>query len=80
MVGAFNNWNTIQLTNKNSFPNDFDDIHNVFLDGIRENMVSLVQEVKYGDINASYLTIIGYLIAQCVSDDFALQQDTTLYG
>ena len=49
----FNNWNIIQFTNKTTSSEDFDSLHKVVLDYISDNMDSLVQLGKYGDINAA---------------------------
>ena len=50
---SFNNWNTIQFTNKTTQSEDFDAVHKQVIDGISGNMASLVQLGKYGAINAS---------------------------
>ena len=39
---------------------DFDAVHKVLLDGISENMASLVQLGKYGTISAADPTTMGY--------------------
>ena len=39
---------------------DFDEVHNLVLDGISENMSSLLQVGKYGAIDAVYPTTMGY--------------------
>ena len=36
----------------------------VVLDGIRKNIYSLVQSGKYGAINKTYTTIMGYCMAK----------------
>ena len=43
VLGAFNNWNIIQLSSKSTSSDKFDEIHQVFLDGISDNMASLVE-------------------------------------
>ena len=52
-VGSFNNWNTIQLSHKSTPHDKFDEIHELVLDGIGDNMDSLVQYGKYGTINST---------------------------
>ena len=54
VLGAFNNWNIIQLSSKSTSSDTFDEIHQVVLDGIRDHMASLVESVKYGAINIAY--------------------------
>ena len=50
----------IQLS-QNSTPSDaFDEIHQVVLDGIRDNMASLVESVNYGAINTTDTTTNGF--------------------
>ena len=43
VLGSFDNWNIIQFTNKTTSIEDFDAVHKVVIDGISENMASLVQ-------------------------------------
>ena len=38
VLGAFNNWNIIELSSKSTSSNTFDEIHQVVLDGISDNM------------------------------------------
>ena len=38
VLGAFNNWNIIQLSSKSTSSDVFDEIHQIFLDGISDNM------------------------------------------
>ena len=42
MLGYFNTWNIIQFTNKTTSSEDFDSLNKVVLDGISENMASLL--------------------------------------
>ena len=53
VLGAFNNWNIIELSSKSTSSETFDAIHQVVLDGISENMASLVKSGKYGAINTT---------------------------
>ena len=50
----YNNFNIIHLTQKSIPSEAFDEIHQVVIDGISENMASLVQSGIYGDINIDY--------------------------
>ena len=51
-----NNWNIINFTNIIKSSEDFDEVHQVVLDGISDTMYSLVQIGKHGDINAEDTT------------------------
>ena len=51
VLGSFNNWNIIELSSKSTSSDTFDEIHQVVLDGICDNMVSLVESGKYRSIN-----------------------------
>ena len=51
VLGSFNNWNIIQLSQKSTPSDSFDEIHHVVLDGISDNMASFVEPGKYGDNN-----------------------------
>ena len=44
---TFNNWNIIQLSQKSTPSEAFDEIHQVVIDGISDNMASLFKSVKY---------------------------------
>ena len=64
----FNNQNIIQFNNKPTRSQDFDDIHKVFLGGISESG-------KYGSINASDTTTMGYYIVKYGYEIFTLKED-----
>ena len=53
VLGSFNNWNIIQLSQKSTPYDAFDEINQVVLDGISDNMASLVESVKYSTINTT---------------------------
>ena len=53
VLGAFNNWNIIQLSSKSKSSDTFDVIHHIVLDGISDNMTSLFESGKYGAINTT---------------------------
>ena len=53
VLGSFNNWNIIQLSQKSTPSDTFDEIHQVVLDGISDNMASLVESGKYGFRNTT---------------------------
>ena len=56
VMGSYNNWNIIELTPKSTYFEAFDEIYQVVLDGISENMASLVQSGMYGTINTDDTT------------------------
>ena len=80
MLGSLNNWNIIQLTNKTTSSEDFDGVHKVVLDGIRDNMTSIVQLGKYGAINAADPTTMGHYGINYLSGPYTLQEDQTTDG
>ena len=51
VLGPYKNWTIINLTPKSIPSEEFDEIHQVVLDGISENMASLFQSGMYGAIN-----------------------------
>ena len=51
MLVYLKNWNIIKCTNNGTSGEDFDDIHNIELDGISNNMDYLSQIGKYGGVN-----------------------------
>ena len=77
MLFTFNNCNIIQLTNKNTSNEDFDNIHKVFLDDISDNMTSLTNTGKYGAINKAYPTTMIYYVVKYMDEYFTLQEDIT---
>ena len=42
VLGSFNNWNIIELSQNSTSSDTFDEIHQAVLDGISYNMASLV--------------------------------------
>ena len=53
VLGSFNNWNIIELSHKSTSSDTFDKVHQVVIDGISDNMASLVESGKYGEINTT---------------------------
>ena len=49
-LGSFNNWNMIELSQKSTPSETFDEIHQVVLDGISDNVALLVELGKHGAI------------------------------
>ena len=48
VLGAFNNWNIIQLSHKTTSGEEIDKINQVLLDGISDNIDGLSKTRKYG--------------------------------
>ena len=66
MLGSFNYWNIIRLTNKTTCIEEIDEVHKLFMDGISVNMASLLQTGKYGDTNDTDPTKLWYYIVRYV--------------
>ena len=75
--GSFKNWNIITLSHKSITSEDFEEMHQVVLGGISNNMALLVQYGKYGAMNTTYTTTIGYYLTKLVLEYYTLQEDTT---
>ena len=77
-IAVFNNWNIIQLSH-NSTPYDvFDEFHQVLLDGISDNMASLVQSGKYDAINTTVTETNIFYVIMFKSEAYKLQYNTTI--
>ena len=64
VLGSYNNCNIIELTPKSTPFEAFDEIHKVVIDGISENMASLVQSGIYCAININETTTNGFYVIQ----------------
>ena len=73
MLGSFGKYNIIQFTNKTTSSEESDDIHNVVIGFLSDNVLSLVQTGRYGAINKTFPTIIGYYVVKYMSVSFTLQ-------
>ena len=80
VLGSFNNWNIIQFNNKRTPIEYFDALHKVFLDGISDNIASLLQLDQYDATNESYPTTMGYYVIKYLSEPYKLQENRTIYG
>ena len=60
VLGYFNNWNIMTLSYKATTSKDFEEIYQVVLDGISDNMASLVHSGKYVTMNTIDTSTIGY--------------------
>ena len=63
VLGSFNNWNIIQLSQKSTPSNTFFEIHQVGTDGISDNMALVVESGKYGDINTTDTKKLDFLLS-----------------
>ena len=79
VLGSYNNWNFIELTPKSTPSEVFDYIHKVVLDGISENMASLVQSSFYGYINTDDTKTNVFYVIQFLSEAYRLQNNTTIH-
>ena len=80
VIGPYKNWYIIELTPKSITSEAFDEIHQVVLDGISENMASLVQLCIYGTIDTDDITTNGLYVIQFLSDAYTLKNNTTING
>ena len=53
VLGSFTNCNIIELSQKSTSYDTFDEIHQVVLDGISDNIASLVESGIYRSINTT---------------------------
>ena len=58
----------------------FDEIRQVVLDGISDNMASLLESGKYGAINATDTSTNGFYVIMFASGAYTLQENTTIDG
>ena len=80
VLGSYNSWNIIELKPKSTPFEAFDEIHKVALDGISENMTSLVQPVMYGAINTDDTTQSRLYFIKFLPEAYTLQNNTIIYG
>ena len=80
VLGAFNNWNIIEFSSKSTSSETFYAIHQVVLDGISDNMASLVESGKYGAINKTDTSTNGFYVIMFTSGEYKLQENTTIDG
>ena len=57
-----------------------DEINQVFLNGINDNMASLVQSGMYGVINTYYTTTNGFYVIQFLAEAYTQQNNTEIDG
>ena len=71
-------WNIIQLSQKSTPFDAFDEIYQIVIDGISDNMASLVQSSKYGVINTADKPTEGFYVIMFTSESYKLQDNTTI--
>ena len=67
LLGSINNWKVIQFSQKSTPSDAFDEIYHVVLDGISDNMASLVEPGKYGAINTNETTTNEFYVIMFTS-------------
>ena len=78
VLGEFKNNNIIELSSKSNSSETFDAIHQVVLDGISDNMASLVESGKCGAINTTDTSTNGFYVIMFTSGAYTLQENTTI--
>ena len=58
----------------------FDEIHQVVIDGISDNMDSLVGSLNYGVINTTDRATNSFYVITFTLESYKLQDNTTVYG
>ena len=80
VLGSFNNWNIIQLSQKSTTSDAFDEIRQFVLDGISDHTALLVESGKYGAINTTDTTSNGFYVIMFTSESYTLHDNTTIDG
>ena len=80
VLGSLNNWNIIELSQKSTSSDPFDETHQVVLGGISDNMASLVEPGKYGSINTTDTPTNEFYVIMFISGAYKLQENTTIDG
>ena len=78
VLWSFNNWNIIEITQKSTSSDTFDEIHQVVLDGISENMASLFESGTYAAINTTVISTNGFYVIMFTSVAYTLQEKNQL--
>ena len=68
------------MSSKSTSSETFDEIHQVVLDGISDNMASLVESGKYGAMNTADTYTKGFYVIMFTSGEYTFQENTTIYG
>ena len=64
------------MSPKSTSSDTFDEIHQVVIDGISDNMASLVESGTYGDINTTDTSTSGFYVIMFTSGAYTLQENT----
>ena len=80
ILGSFTNSNMMQLSQKSTPSDEFDEIHQVVLDGISDKMSLLVELGKYGSIKKTDTTTNVFYVIMFTSEAYTLQDNTIFYG
>ena len=72
VLGSFNNWNIIKLSPKSTSSDKCDEINQVVLDGISDNMASLVKSGKCGAIKTTDTKTNGFYVVIFTSEAYTL--------
>ena len=75
VLGSFNNQIIIQLSQKSTSSDAFDEIKQVVIDGISDNMASLVESEKYGAINTTDTATNGFYVFMLTSEAYTLHDN-----
>ena len=78
VLGSFNNCNIILFSQKSTPFDAFYEIHQVVIDGISDNMASLVESENYGAINTTDTATNGFYVIMFTSEAYTLQDNTTI--
>ena len=73
VLGELKNWNIIELLSKSTSSETFDEINQVVLDGISDNMESLVESGKYRATNTTDTSNNGFYVIMFTSGAYTLQ-------
>ena len=74
VLGSFNNCNIILLSHKATSTEDIDKINKVVLDGISDNMDTLVQTGHYGAMNKTDKNTMGLYVIKLILEACALKE------
>ena len=80
VLSSFNNWNIIIFSHKATTSEALEEIHQVLLDGISDNMASLIKSGKFGNMNKKDTSTMGYYVIKFFSEAYTLQEDITCDG
>ena len=73
MLGYFENWNILQLSPEATSCEEIDKINQFILDSISNDMAELLQTGKYGIIDTTEKTTMGYYVIKFMSEAYTLK-------